>query len=109
MISYEQCKTHGYLPQELVHGGKIPVGFIGRQPTARKSKIFERALRGELPKARESKRKSKIFERALRGGTAESEGIEEKIEDFRDRRFSSGHCEGAAENEPWQVKNITTA
>ena len=88
MISYEQCKTHGYLPQELVHGGKIPVGFIGRQPTARKSKIFERALRG---------------------GTAESEGIEEKIEDFRDRRFSSGHCEGAAENEPWQVKNITTA
>ena len=62
MISYEQCKTHGYLPQELVHGGKIPVGFIGRQPTARKSKIFERALRGELPKARESKRKSKIFE-----------------------------------------------
>ena len=88
MISYEQCKTHGYLPQELVHGGKIPVGFIGRQPTARKSKIFERALRGELPKARESKRKSKIFE----------------IEDFR-----AGTARGAAESEPWQVKNITTA
>ena len=45
MISYEQCKTHGQLPQALAHVGKMPVGFIGRQPTARKSKIFELALR----------------------------------------------------------------